>query len=164
MADSVYPSYRNKTAIGGVFYLYNLTHGRFSGVARRSLENVWCLCEDAGLGKVMLSTTNGERLAPEERGRRENKLATHWKPIINKGAVVHHFRRDASSTWEIIKEFFPAPSELGRISHPRTLISPLLDAQITIVKEQGNNTTSSLTLVDTILDDFRKTDIVIPCV
>ena len=162
MADSSYPSYRKKTAIGGVIYLYNLTHDRFSGVARRSLENVWRLCEDAGLGKVVLSTTNGERLAPEERGRRENKLTTtHWKPTIDKGAVVHHFRREASSAWEIIKEFIPAPSNLGRFPRPQTLISPLPDAQITIVREQGS---SSLTLDATVLDDCQKTDIVIPCV
>jgi hypothetical protein len=75
--------------------------------------------------------------------------------------VVHHFRREASSAWELIKEFIPAPSELGRISQPQTSISPLPNTQITIVREQGS---SSLTLDATSLDDCQKTDIVIPCV
>jgi len=148
-----------------VIYLYNLTHDRFSGVARRSLEKICHICEDAALGKVVLSTTNGERLSPEERGRRENKLATdYWKPIIDKGAVVHHFRSEASSAWELIKEFIPAPSELGGtpqnlVSIPRELPPP--DPQTVTEEEKGG---SSLTLDYIFLDDSRKTDIVIPCV
>ena len=102
-----------------------------------------------------------EMIEPEERRRRKNKLAAHWKPIIDKGAVMHHFRKEASSVWAFIKEFIRAPSNLGRSSRPQTLISPLPDAQITIVREQGS---SSLALDATILDDCQKTDIVILCV
>jgi len=125
------------------------------------LENVCRLCEDAALGKVVLSTTNGEKLAPEERGRREKKLAAYWKPIIDEEAVVHHFRREASSAWKLIKEFIPSSSELGRSSHPQISIFPLPDTQITVEREPGS---SSLTFDANILDDCRKTDIVIPCV
>jgi hypothetical protein len=164
VANSVYLSY-HKTAIGGVIYLYNLTHDRFSGVARRSLEKICRLCEGGSLGKLVLSTTNGERLAPEERGRRERKLATdHWKPIIDKGAVVHHFRREASSAWELIKEFIPPPSELEGTSQTHTSIAtvtPPPDPQIAAEEEKGS---SSLTLDYIVLDDSRKTDIVIPYV
>ncbi|KIM39588.1 hypothetical protein M413DRAFT_193634 [Hebeloma cylindrosporum] len=152
-------SYRKKTTIGGVIYLYNLIHGRFSGVTRRSLENIWRLCADAGLGKVVLSTTNGEGLAPEERSRRERKLAPYWTSFIDKGAAVHHFRKEANSAWELNKEFIPSPSELERASQPQIPIFPLSDAQITIERAQGD---SSLTLDAAILEDCRNTDIVIP--
>ena len=147
-----------------MIYLYSLTHGRFSGVARRSLEKICRLCEDGPLRKLVLSTTNGEKLAPEERGRRERKLVTdYWKPIIDKGAVVHHFRREASSAWELIKEFIP-PSELGGTSQTHTsmaIVTPPSNPQIATEEEKGS---SSLTLDYVVLDDSRKTDIVIPYV
>ncbi|CAA7262286.1 unnamed protein product [Cyclocybe aegerita] len=157
--------YRKKAPTGGVIYLYNLSHDRFSGVARRSLERICRLRESAGLGKVVLSTTNGGMLHQEERERRELNLRDKfWKSTIEAGAEVHHFQKEATSAWNIIEAFLPVP-ELGAApsllsSRDASTLPPDDQASEHVMAvEQGQNPaiTNDATLVDS-----RRTDIVIP--
>ncbi|KAJ3516326.1 hypothetical protein NLJ89_g1188 [Agrocybe chaxingu] len=157
--------YRKKTPTGGVIYLYNLSHDRFSGVARRSLERICRLRESAGLGKVVLSTANGGMLHQEERERRELNLRDNfWKSTIEAGAEVHHFQKEATSAWSIIETFFPLPVLGATSSLLSSGVTPSLssDDQTTGPAREGERPQTPIVVNDAILADGRNTDIVIP--
>ncbi|CAA7263273.1 unnamed protein product [Cyclocybe aegerita] len=64
------------------------------------------LCGDAALDKVILATTKGGRLAPDNVRRREEELkSVHWKSMINKGSEVRPFLGTTKSAQDIVNIF-----------------------------------------------------------
>ncbi|KAF8147712.1 P-loop containing nucleoside triphosphate hydrolase protein [Crassisporium funariophilum] len=91
-------SYRQRMVLGGVIYLHDISHDRFSGTARRNLEMFHYLCGDAALRKVVLGSTRWGDVSPIVATRREQELKeTHWKFMMEKGSEVRRFLGDRQS-------------------------------------------------------------------
>ncbi|KAF8056269.1 P-loop containing nucleoside triphosphate hydrolase protein, partial [Lyophyllum atratum] len=89
--------------LGGVIYLHDITHDRFSGTANRNLEMFNHLYGDAALSKVVLGTTKWSKISPTGGEAREEELKTlHWKPVLDKGSKIRRFQDTKESAMEFI--------------------------------------------------------------
>ncbi|KAF8064986.1 P-loop containing nucleoside triphosphate hydrolase protein [Lyophyllum atratum] len=96
-------SYLQKAVLGGVIYLHDISHDRFSGTARRNLDIFNHLCGDAALCKVVLGTTKWGRVPAEGGNMREAELRNvYWKSMIDKGSQVRRFQGSKESALEFI--------------------------------------------------------------
>jgi len=96
-------SYREKKVLGGVIYLHDISHDRFSGTARRNLDMFHYLCGEEALNNVVLGTTKWGRVTVDDGNRRERELKDiHWKPLIDKGSMVRRSKGDLESAWDVI--------------------------------------------------------------
>jgi GTP-binding protein EngB required for normal cell division len=96
-------SYREEKALGGVVYLHDISHDRFSGTARRNLDMFRYLCGEDALNNVVLGTTKWGRITADDGDRRERELEDiHWKPLIDKGSMVRRSKGDLESAWDVI--------------------------------------------------------------
>jgi len=96
-------SYRKKQVLGGVIYLHDISHDRFSGTARKNLDMFRYLCGKDALNKVVLGTTKWGRVTADDGDRRERELEDiHWKPLIDKGSMVRRSKGDLESAWDVI--------------------------------------------------------------
>ena len=112
--------------LGGVVYLHDISHDRFSGTARRNLEIFRHLCGDAALNKVVLGTTKWKRVPPNDGTRREEDLkAIYWKDMIDKGTAVCQFRGSNKSAWELIDNVIRRMEEHTVLEIQKELSEPL---------------------------------------
>ncbi|KAF8056273.1 P-loop containing nucleoside triphosphate hydrolase protein [Lyophyllum atratum] len=106
IADWLEKSYKKKAVLGGIIYLQDISHSRFTGTGRRNLEMFNHLCGDAALHKVVLGTTHWGKDSVMKDGKgeeREKELKTlHWKPMLDKGSKTRRFQDTKESAMEFI--------------------------------------------------------------
>ncbi|KAF4614557.1 hypothetical protein D9613_003469 [Agrocybe pediades] len=101
IAEWLEQSYLQKTILGGVIYLHDISSDRFSGTARRNLETFKLMCGDAAMSKVVLGTTKWSRTTNGPNREQELK-ERHWKTMIEKGSQTCQFLDDYPSAWEFV--------------------------------------------------------------
>jgi len=111
IADWLKDAYNQKVVIGGVIYLHDITHDRFTSSAKQNLEIFRCLCGAGSLGNVIIGTTKWDRLINSKEGEKHeaDMKGKHWKPMIAKGTKVHQIRSD--SPWELVKDILESPNQ-----------------------------------------------------
>ncbi|KAJ2934667.1 hypothetical protein H1R20_g2459, partial [Candolleomyces eurysporus] len=98
-------SYRKKTILGGVIYLHNISHNRFTGTARRNLEIFKHLCGESALDKVVLVTSHWGTAPDQNFDKREEELKKrYWNTMMDGGARVERLvaGEERVSAWEIV--------------------------------------------------------------
>jgi hypothetical protein len=102
--------------IGGVLYLHDATKTEWTSASKRNLNLLSKICGDDAMNLVRFLTTkwgnvpdaqydNAVKRVDELKGR-------HWKPLIEKGALVHHLepprrlhlRGEVQDAWDIIHQ------------------------------------------------------------
>lgn len=141
--------------IGGIIYLYDISQDHISGVERKNFQRIDRLCQGAALRKVVLATTNWKMLDDNVPEQRENDL-TLLKSLIERRAEVRHFNGDSMSAWQII-EVFLRLAEAHRGPTFKRFAQIGQDSYQPESRPVGR-------VVDAVLEDGKKTDIVIPFV
>ncbi|KDR82135.1 hypothetical protein GALMADRAFT_135498 [Galerina marginata CBS 339.88] len=105
VAEWLEKSYRGKDVLGGVIYLHDISHDRFTGVARRNLEMFRAMCGSAAINKVVLGTTCWTRTSPEIGLRHEEEIERlHWSPLLKQGARMRQFQGTPESALGFIED------------------------------------------------------------
>jgi len=103
--------YKQKAVIGGVIYLHDITHDRFTSSARQNLEIFRRLCGADSLGKIIIGTTKWDRLIDSKDGEKHeaDMKGKYWEPMIAGGTKVHQIRSD--SPWGLVKDILECPNQ-----------------------------------------------------
>ncbi|GLB39691.1 putative 50S ribosome-binding GTPase [Lyophyllum shimeji] len=105
IADWLEQSHRQRTVLGGVIYLHDISYDRFSATASKNLEMFKHLCGEAALSKVILGTTKWTRFTGPRGAAREKELETeHWKSLTQKGSRVRRFEDTHESALGFIND------------------------------------------------------------
>jgi len=93
-----YFRYREKKTLGGVIYLHDVSHNRFTGTLRRSLDMFNHLIGEAALKNVLIGVTHLDRATDEELEKRVYQMKTdHWRPMIEAGSLLSEFHNTHES-------------------------------------------------------------------
>ncbi|KAI9783789.1 MAG: hypothetical protein M1839_003125 [Geoglossum umbratile] len=94
---------RSGHRISGIIYLHRITDNRVSGSTRRNFQMLMGLCGKHFLPHVVLATTMWRQLDDPESNRRQDELeGSHWKEMIDGGAVARKYEGTTQSAIGII--------------------------------------------------------------
>jgi len=86
LAEAHRNRYRQQRVLGGIIYLHDVSHNRFSGTCRKNLNLFAKMCGTETFGKVIIGTTHWSQVNPAVRESRTTELCQeHWKEMLEKG-------------------------------------------------------------------------------
>jgi hypothetical protein len=93
-------SYNNQMTIGGIVYMHNINENRMRASLKTNLNMFMKICGEDAFKKVILATTQWQRLQVEDGERLEQQLKhKYWRELLDGGAEVMQIR-DMVGKWE----------------------------------------------------------------
>ena len=143
------PRYRKGMLVGGVLYLHDTTKDGWTGASKRNLNLFSKICGDDAMNLVRFLTTkwgNVPHAQYENAVKRVDELkGRHWKPLIDKGALVHHLdpprrlhlREGVQDAWEIIHQMLVSVNAREIRDHILQLQCELVDERRFLIESKA---------------------------
>ncbi|TFK44968.1 hypothetical protein BDQ12DRAFT_621501 [Crucibulum laeve] len=156
IANWLNSTYARHITLSGLLFFHRISDNRMDGTSLRNLRMFQNLCGNDALENVILVTTMWDGVSEEEGSKREEQLRdSYWKPMLNLGSRMVRFHYSATSAWDIVSKFQPAPR-----SRPLLLQEEMVDRGMQLAETSAGRTLFSwfrdlIEKIKTIIRRFR---------